>query len=75
MRLAAPAVALAAAWVLLFLDIDPVPTWFYVFAWYPTLALLDAAATRLDGRPSAPTCCCLTPAGNAGSASYSRLPR
>jgi hypothetical protein len=53
MRLAAPAVALAAAWVLLFLDIDPVPTWFYVFAWYPTLALLDAAATRLDGRPSA----------------------
>ncbi|HEX9633412.1 MAG TPA: hypothetical protein VGA02_13205 [Gemmatimonadales bacterium] len=39
---------LAAAWVLLALDVPPVPTWFYVFAWYPTLVLLDAAAFRRD---------------------------
>jgi hypothetical protein len=44
--------AIAAAWVLLLLQIDPVPTWFYVFAWYPTLVLLDAIGTRLDGRPT-----------------------
>jgi len=42
-----------AAWVLLYLQVDPVPTWFYVLAWYPTLALLDAVGTRIDGRPSA----------------------
>jgi hypothetical protein len=41
-----------AAWLLLLLDVEPVPTWFYVFAWYPTLALLDGVAARLDGRPS-----------------------
>jgi len=44
--------AILAAWVLLLLQVDPVPTWFYVFAWYPTLVLLDAVGTRLDGRPS-----------------------
>lgn len=42
----AAAAALAAAWVLLFLDVEPVPTWFYVAAWYPTLVLLDAAGRR-----------------------------
>jgi Helix-hairpin-helix domain len=45
-------VALALAWILLALQVDPVPTWFYVFAWYPTLTLLDGVATRLDGKPS-----------------------
>jgi len=45
-------IALAAAWILLGLRVDPVPTWFYVFAWYPTLVLLDGIATLLDGRPS-----------------------
>jgi predicted flap endonuclease-1-like 5' DNA nuclease len=44
--------AIATAWALLLLQIDPVPTWFYVFAWYPTLVLLDAIAVRLDGGPS-----------------------
>lgn len=48
MRLALPLIALAAAWVLLLLDREPVPTWFYVFAWYPTLALFDELAARLQ---------------------------
>jgi hypothetical protein len=52
MRIVLSAAAIVVAWVLLFLEIDPVPTWFYVFAWYPTLMLLDAVGTRLDGRPS-----------------------
>lgn len=43
---------IAAAWTLLILQVDPVPTWFYVFVWYPTLVLLDELGTRLDGRPS-----------------------
>jgi len=45
--------AILTSWVLLLLQVDPVPTWFYVFAWYPTLVLLDALGTRLDGRPTA----------------------
>jgi hypothetical protein len=45
-------IALAAAWGLLLGGVDPVPTWFYVFAWYPTLTLLDGIARRLDGGPS-----------------------
>lgn len=48
MWLAVPLIALAAAWVLLLLEVEPVPTWFYVFAWYPTLVLLDGIARRLD---------------------------
>jgi len=52
MRLALPATVILAAWILLYLQIDPIPTWFYVFAWYPTLILLDAAASRLDAGPS-----------------------
>lgn len=52
MRIAIPLVLVAAAYLLLALQVEPVPTWFYVLAWYPTLALLDAVATRLDGRPS-----------------------
>lgn len=42
---------MGTAWTLLLLGVDPVPTWFYVFAWYPTLVLLDRVAHRLDGRP------------------------
>jgi hypothetical protein len=52
MIIAFSAVAIAAAWLLLLMGIEPVPTWFYVFAWYPTLALLDAVASRLSGEPS-----------------------
>jgi len=44
--------AVLASWILLFLRIDPVPTWFYVFAWYPSLVLLDRVGSR-GGRPSA----------------------
>jgi hypothetical protein len=51
-RLALSIIALALAWLLLGLRVDPVPTWFYVFAWYPTLMLLDAVASLLDGRAS-----------------------
>ncbi len=50
MWLAIPLIALVATWVLLLLQVEPVPTWFYVFAWYPTLFLLDAIACRLDRR-------------------------
>jgi hypothetical protein len=58
-RVVAASGALVAACALLALRVEPVPTWFYVFAWYPTLVLLDAAATRLDGRPSLLTRCAL----------------
>ena len=53
MRIAVSLVAIATSWLLLYLNVEPVPTWFYVFAWYPTIVLLDSLATRLDGRPSA----------------------
>jgi hypothetical protein len=53
MVIALSTLAILTAGLLLLLQIEPVPTWFYVFAWYPTLVLLDAVATRLDGRPSA----------------------
>jgi hypothetical protein len=52
MQIALSVAALGAAWILLLQGVDPVPTWFYVFAWYPTLTLLDGVARRLDGRPS-----------------------
>lgn len=52
MRLLVPGLLILAAWLLLFLGIEPVPTWFYVFAWYPTIVLLDQAAHRIDGRPT-----------------------
>ncbi len=38
--------AILAAWILLFLQVDPVPTWFYVLVWYPTLVLLDDVGSR-----------------------------
>jgi hypothetical protein len=40
---------LATASVLLVTGVEPVPTWFYVFAWYPTLVLLDGDAARRGG--------------------------
>lgn len=51
-RIAVATTVLAAAWGLLLLQVGPVPVWFYVFAWYPTLVILDGLATRLDARPS-----------------------
>jgi hypothetical protein len=41
-----PAAAFLAAIVLLVLQVEPVPTWFYVFAWYPSLVILDELAVR-----------------------------
>ncbi len=38
--------AIALVWLLLLAGVDPVPTWFYVFAWYPTLVFLDARTSR-----------------------------
>ena len=44
--------AVALVWLLLLAGVDPVPTWFYVFAWYPTLVFLDARTSRrFDGAP------------------------
>lgn len=47
MWIAVPALLLLASWALLLRGVDPLPTWFYVFAWYPTLFLFDALACRL----------------------------
>src|SRR5436190_160860 len=54
--LAGAGAALAAAVVLLHFHVSPVPTWFYVFAWYPTLIILDLlivwhGGPSLFGRP------------------------
>jgi len=43
LRLATAAVVLMAAVLLLANEIPPVPTWFYILAWYPTLVILDEA--------------------------------
>jgi len=48
-RLATAAVVLIAAVLLLASEIPPVPTWFYVLAWYPTLVILDQAVVLLGG--------------------------
>jgi predicted flap endonuclease-1-like 5' DNA nuclease len=42
-------IALIAAAVLLSYEIPPIPTWFYVFAWYPTLVALDQGVVLLGG--------------------------
>lgn len=42
-------IALIAAAVLLSYQIPPFPTWFYVFAWYPTLVILDQTVVLLGG--------------------------
>lgn len=43
-------IAIAVAWWLLLAGVDPVPTWFYVFAWYPTLVLLDVHTSKRFGQ-------------------------
>src|SRR5439155_707329 len=48
-RIAAAAVVLIAAAVLRYYEVPPVPTWFYVFAWYPTLVILDQAVVLAGG--------------------------
>src|SRR3989442_1696433 len=48
-RLAAAAVVLIAAVLLLGYEIPPVPTWFYVLAWSPTLVVLDEVVVMLGG--------------------------
>ena len=40
---------LIAAAALRYYEIPPVPTWFYVFAWYPTLVILDQVVVLLGG--------------------------
>jgi len=45
----AAVIALIAAAVLLSYGIPPVPAWFYVFAWYPTLVILDQVVVLLGG--------------------------
>jgi len=40
---------LVAAALLLYFEVPPVPTWFYVFAWYPTLVILDQAVVLTGG--------------------------
>ncbi|HEU5261356.1 MAG TPA: DUF4332 domain-containing protein [Gemmatimonadales bacterium] len=48
-RLITAAVILIAAAALLHYEIPPIPTWFYVFAWYPTLVILDQVIVLLGG--------------------------
>ncbi|HKW41116.1 MAG TPA: helix-hairpin-helix domain-containing protein [Gemmatimonadales bacterium] len=43
------ATVLIAASALLHYEIPPVPTWFYVLAWYPTLVILDEVVVVLGG--------------------------
>ena len=52
MLIAFSLLAILAAWILLFLQVDPVPTWFYVLVWYPTLVLLDDVGSRVSRGPS-----------------------
>src|SRR6266699_2943292 len=47
--LAGAGAALAAAVVLLHFQVRPVPVWFYVFAWYPTLLFFDLLVVWLGG--------------------------
>ncbi len=46
MRIAVSLLFLTAAWILLVAQVEPVPTWFYVFVWYPTLVLFDELSAR-----------------------------
>ena len=48
-RLATAALVLIAAVLLRGYEIPPVPTWFYVLAWYPTLVILDEVVVVLGG--------------------------
>lgn len=51
-RIVLGAVALAAAGLLAWQRVAPVPTWLYVFAWYPTLLILDGLASLRGRHPS-----------------------
>src|SRR6266853_1262091 len=46
-RLTTAAVVLIAAVLLRAYEIPPIPTWFYVLAWYPTLVILDEVVVLL----------------------------
>jgi Domain of unknown function (DUF4332) len=48
-KLAAAAGVLVVVAVLRYYEIPPVPTWFYVFAWYPTLVILDQLVVLRGG--------------------------
>jgi len=48
-RLATAAVVLIAVVLLRAYEIPPIPTWFYVLAWYPTLIILDEVVVLLGG--------------------------
>src|SRR5256886_7202283 len=48
-RLATAELVLIAAVLLRGYEIPPVPTWFYVLAWYPTLVILDEVVVVLGG--------------------------
>ena len=52
MRIFLAAATFALATVLRALDVAPFPTWYYVFAWYPTLIIIDTIAAARDGKPS-----------------------
>src|SRR3989442_2069481 len=53
-RLATATVVLIAAVLLRAYEIPPIPTWFYVLAWYPTLIILDELVVLLGGEPLLP---------------------
>jgi len=46
MRFVVAATLFVVACTLLVFEVDPVPTWFYVFAWYPMLLAADAVLSR-----------------------------
>lgn len=48
-RLVTAAIVLIAAVLLRYYEVPPFPTWFYVFAWSPTLVILDQSVVLLGG--------------------------
>ncbi len=52
MRSALAVGIIVSAWVLLVADVEPVPTWFYVIVWYPTLVLFADRAARRSSEAS-----------------------
>lgn len=51
LRVAVPALAvLVLSTTLMLARVEPFVTWYYIFAWYPTLALLDAGGAARSGR-------------------------
>lgn len=51
MRIALALALIALVWALLLADVEPIPTWFYVAVWYPSLVLLDELAARIGRQP------------------------